>query len=177
MPIKGKHIAIAGGALVLVALVAGTVRAAGTASNLETKLLPKFGGFQLTGNLTVNVDAQITNPKDGTLTVSDPVLALYRHPVTKDSVPITTTDLTGTTVTIPPKSTIRLSDPNQIGQAIPVSVPTADIIQAIPEAIAALTGVGGPFVLAVHVTAKVKAPNLPRFSHTIKENVAITRPF
>lgn len=168
--------AITGGFLALVAILAGTVKAANTASHLEAELIPKFGGFRLLGNLTVNVDAEIRNPKGGTLVISDPVFALYRHPVTRDSLPITTTDLKGSVITIQPHSTIRLSDPDQLGSAIPISVPTAQIIQAIPEAIAALTGVGGPFVMEVYVTVTVSAPNVPRIRHTIKEQVAITSP-
>lgn len=175
MPFKGKHVAIAGGALVLFALLASTVKAAGTAKNLETRLFPKISGFKLFGDLIVDVDAQIHNPTGGSLAISNPVIELFRPPVTKATAPIASTSMKGT-IRIAPNKSLRLSDPGQLGKPITLAVPTAQIISAIPEAMAALTGVGGPFVLEVRVKVGVKAPNVPAFTHTITEQLAITSP-
>ncbi|MEM6269641.1 MAG: hypothetical protein AAF998_09395 [Bacteroidota bacterium] len=176
MSIKPKHIVIGGIALGLLILGASAAKAATTGKNLEFRLLPKLRKLDF-DSLQIEVDAEITNPKGGSLLISDPKFILSHTPPNQSkAVGLALIDLEGRTFNVRPHSTAKLSDPDQLGGKLILTVPYSKLAVVAPGIFNAVTGIGPAFVADVHYRADVKAPNLPRFNYEDSDQLTIGKP-
>lgn len=173
MKIKAKHILLSAAGLLLAALGVSAARAARTARHLEVKLIPERDRINLEV-VRYYLDAVIRNRRKGTLRITHPVIRLK-----KAGQVLKTINLDGYGLNIRPESTLRLSDAEEdggLGGRLVLQMPTAQILALFPELLAAITGQGPEFRIEVEVQMQVKAPGLPRFTHTEVIPLVINRP-
>ena len=173
MNIKAKHILLSAAGLLLASLSISAARTANTARHLEVKLIPERDRINLLV-VRYHLDAVIRNRRKGTLRINHPVIRLK-----KAGQVLKTLNLEGYGLTIRPESTLRLSDAQEeggLGGRLVLEMPTSQVLALFPEMLAAITGQGPEFRIEVEVQMQVKAPGLPRFTHTEVVPLVINRP-
>lgn len=160
------------GGLALAVLFAGTssAKAAIALQNLDYQLHPRLAGLDSTG-LHIDLDASYRNDTTGKVHLSDTLVEVYHG----DSL-LAKVDLRDHAITIHPKSSGKLSDPDQLNRPLRVSVPYQVIERYAPQAISAFLGFGPALTLEVKLRTRVKIPWVPEFPLRISQPYTLEKP-
>ena len=157
------------GGLALTVLLGGysSAQAVNAMNQIEYELHPQFAGLNSTG-IVLHLDLSYVNDTPGTVQLSDTLIEVYHRDKQLAKV-----DLRRSEISVRPRSRGRLSDPDQLGDSISVSIPLELVRQLAPGAVSAFLGFGPPMKLEVAVKTKVKIPWLPRFPIAIRRSMSL----
>ena len=148
------------------------IRAGKAAMNVEVRLLPRLRKLNFQG-IELDFDAELTNHRGGTFKVLQPrIRAFFRDHLLIDL------DLSDKQITVPPHSTIALSDADQLGGPLRIVLPLAGLLGLVPDLVGAMSGIlaGEETGLTVTFSGRFQAPNFPTVPFDITQGIELQSP-